>query len=369
MPLLLSCFMLAACQHKAGKAAHPEGKLVPLKYAKGFTIRENERYATVTVMNPWKEGSVYAKYYLVEDSAAETPSDGTKVTVPLQSMAANSATHLEFLQLLGVIDRVTGVCNPRYVYNPRILQRVKDGQVKDLGDAFRIDIEQLLLLRPQAVMTSAYNADDENSKKLRHTGITLLYNIEWQEENILGRAEWIKFIGAFYGQSSKADSIFAEVERNYNWLKEKAKQAGGQPAILSGEDFRGTWHIPAGRSFTAQLFRDAGARYLYAEDTGKGSIPSDIENVLLQFKDADIWVGTQANTLKELEAKNAQYRLFKAFREGNVYNYNRRTTAEGGNDYWESAVARPDILLADLIKVLHPGLLPGHELFYIQKLK
>ena len=367
--LLMPAFLMAACHNRAKQAAPPQGELIATKYAKGFTILENKQYTTVTVMNPWQEGSVYARYYLVKDSSTEVPSDGTKVAIPLRSMAANSATHLEFLQLLGILDKVTGVCNSRYIYNPRILERVKDGTVKDLGDAFQLDIEQLLLLRPQAVMTSAYNAEDENSQKLRHTGITLLYNIEWQEENILGRAEWIKFIGAFYDKSNMADSIFTEIERSYNRIKEQAAKASSRPSIMSGEDFRGTWSIPAGRSFTAQLFRDAGAAYLYADETGKGSIPSDIENMLLRFKDADIWVGVQANTLKELGEKASQYQLFKAYREGNVYNYNKRTTPEGGNDYWESAVARPDILLADLIKVFHPELLPEHELFYMMKLE
>ena len=367
--LLLPAFLLAACHQKGRQAALPEGKLLSTRYAKGFTLRQSEGYTTVTVMNPWKEGDMYARYYLVKDSSTKVPPDGAKVQIPLQSMAANSATHLGFLQLLGELGKVTGVCNPRYVYNPRILQGVKEGRVKGLGDSFQLDIEQLLLLRPQAIMTSAYNAEDENTKKLRQTGITLLYNIEWQEEDILGRAEWIKFVGAFFDKSSMADSIFTEIERNYNRIKEQASLANGRPSVMSGEDYRGTWSIPAGRSFMAQLFRDAGASYLYAGNTEKGSIPSDIENMLLRFKEADVWVGVQANTLEELGKKNAQYRLFKAFRAGNVYNCNRRTMPDGGNDYWESGVARPDILLADLIKVFHPELLPGHELFYIQRLK
>ena len=94
-----------------------------------------------------------------------------------------------------------------------------------------------------------------------------------------------------------------------------------------------------------------------------------MENALVNFSNADIWVGVQANTLEELGKSDDKYRLFKAFKNGNVYNYNKRMNATGGSDYWESAVARPDLLLSDMIKVFHPELLPDYELFYMQKLK
>lgn len=367
---LLAFCIFISCAGKQQKNNHTEaGEPVKLSYATGFTIMKSPDYTTVTVLNPWKEGTVYSRYYLVKDPQQATPEDGKKVVIPLQSMVANSATQLEFLQLLGVIDKVTGVCDSRYIYNPRILQGVQKGRIKDLGDAFNLDMENLLMLRPQAIMTSAYNAEDENSKRMEQTGLTLIYNIEWQEKTLLGRAEWIKFIGAFYDKEAQADSIFAVVSDRYNTLKKQAGALSSAPSVMSGQDFRGTWSMPAGRSFNAQLFRDAGANYFYSNDSTSGSIPSTIENALINFRDADVWLGTQANTLEELGNIDGKYKLFKAYREKNVYNYNKRTNANGGNDYWESAVARPDLLLSDLIKVFHPYLLPDYELFYVQKLK
>jgi iron complex transport system substrate-binding protein len=40
----------------------------------------------------------------------------------------------------------------------------------------------------------------------------------------------------------------------------------------------------------------------------------------------------------------------------------------GANDFWESAVARPDVLLSDVIAILHPQLLQNHQLVYAKKL-
>ncbi|WP_455584899.1 ABC transporter substrate-binding protein [Bacteroides sp.] len=363
--------MLTACSSKNSpkEVSRKEGTPVVLSQAKGFSITHTDHYTTVTVYNPWKPGEVYDTYYLVKDEKDEVPADGHKITIPLKSMMTNSATHLGFLELLGELDKVTGVCNSNYIYNPTILQGIKEGHVKDLGDAFNLDIESLLLLHPQAVMTTAYNAEDENSKRMRQTGLNIIYNIEWQEPTLLGRAEWIKFIAAFFDKETMADSIYAGVEKRYNDVKMKALVLSYSPSIFSGQDYRGTWSLPGGKSYTAQLFRDAGARYQYAQDTLNASISSNIEQVLVDFNQADIWIGVQAPSLKELGQTDSKYKLFKAYKEGNVYNINKRTNTTGGNDYWESGIARPDLLLNDMIKICHPNLFPDYELTYYEQLK
>lgn len=363
-------FLLTACNVKTQKEiASQDGTPASLSQAKGFGIAHADNYTIVTVYNPWKPGETYDKYYLVKDETIAVPEDGHKIPVPLKTLMTNSATHLGFLELLGELDKVTGVCNSDYIYNPTILKGVKEGQIKDLGDAFNLDIENLLLLHPQAVMTTAYNTEDENSKRMRQTGLNLIYNIEWQEPTLLGRAEWIKFIGAFFDKEAMADSIYSGIEQRYNDLKKKTLVLSYAPSIFSGQDYRGTWSLPGGKSYTAQLFRDAGAFYKYSQDSTSTSIPSNIEEVLVNFNQADIWIGAQAFSLEELGKIDSKYKLFKAYKEGTVYSTNKRTNAAGGNDYWESGVARPDLLLNDMIKICHPNLCPEYELTYYEQLK
>lgn len=375
-PMLLTLVVLfgifVSCKEKKGYSSqsHPiPTDTVTLRHAKGFVLEEADSYRIITILNPWKQDEIHSKYYLVENKETQTPADGKRIVVPLTSVVANSATYLAFLELLGVIDNLSGVCNPEYIYSPIVQQGIEEGQIKNIGDAFNLDIENLLMLRPQAIITPAYNAEDENTKKLEQSGLSVIYNIEWQEKTPLGRAEWIKFIAAFFNQSQRADSIFSEIENRYNELKKQVEVLSYAPTVMSGQDFRGTWSMPGGSSFNATLFRDAGANYLYANDHTSGSIPTNIENVLINFRDADVWVGAQVKYLKELEEADSKYKLFKAFKTGNVYNYNKRTNSVQGNDYWESAVARPDMLLADMVKVFHPDLLPDYELFYMEKLQ
>ncbi|KAA6312723.1 hypothetical protein EZS27_036393, partial [termite gut metagenome] len=321
---LLCIFLLSvACSNgRQSRQSTGEGETADtLQYAKGFSVAHTDDYTKVTVFNPWKSGEVYDVYYLVKDGTTAIPSDGCKVIIPLKSLIVNSATHLGFLDLLGETDKVTGICDASYIYNPYILKRIKEGRVTDLGDAFNLDIEHLLLLNPQVVIASAYNAEDENSKRMRQTGLTLLYNIEWQEKTLLGRAEWIKFIGAFFDKGALADSIFSNVAKRYNDRKSQATAPiSSAPTLLSGQDFRGTWSMPGGQSFNARLFQDAGARYHYTDNNASGSIAKSIEEALLHFSEADIWVNVQASTLEELEKTDKKYRLFKAYRNGNVYN-------------------------------------------------
>lgn len=367
--LSILLFLLTACGGRTNGSKQVNGKAIHLSYAQGFSIEHASKYTVVTVFNPWQKGKIYDKYYLVKDDKISTPADGRKVLVPLKNVMVNSVTHIGFMQALGLLDRIVGVCNANYVYSPVILEGVKKGKVKDLGEAFNLNIEQVLLLHPQAVFTTAYNADDENSRKMRQSGLPIIYNIEWQEPTLLGRAEWVKFMAAFFCKEKEADRLFNNIVGYYNEVKLLAKKAKTSPSVLSGQEFRGTWSLPGGRSYTGQLFRDAHASYLFASDTTRTTIASTIEEVLIKFHNVDVWIGSDAHSSKELDATNPKYKLFKAYRDHRVFNANKRSNPQGGNDYWESGVVRPDLLLKDMLKIVHPELLPNYELTYMEQLK
>lgn len=380
-------FLLASCTPSAqkGQTAEP-GDTLQTRFAQGFDLVEHDGYLEAIVYNPWAQGTVLARYLLVRDTTAALPAEGTRIKIPLHTLAANSSTYLESLKLLGALPTVTGICNARYIYNPDILRGVREGRIADLGDSYNLNLEKLLRLGPDALMTTAYNAQDENSRRLERCGIPLIYNIEWQETSPLGRAEWIRFIAAFYDRLPLADSIFAGIADRYTALKEQVARSlakGTQrPRLIVGQDYRGSWSMPAENSFNAVLYRDAGADYTPpapaeggststpdqgANDTG--SRTTTLEAALLQYGDADCWVGAQASTYEELQSADHRYALFRPFRSGEVYNFSGRTTPEGGSDYWESAIVYADTLLADLIKVFHPTLLPRHELIYVRPLR
>lgn len=341
---------------------------VYLKYAEGFAIHYYDTYKEVIVYNPWVKGSVYARYFLVNNMSTKTPTNGTKVLTPLKTLAATSVTQFEFLSLINELHTINGVCSPAIIYNNEINQRIKKNEITDLGDAFNINIERTMQLHPNAVMMSGYNQNDPFALRISQAGIPVLFNNEWMETSLMARAEWLKFVAVFYNKEKLADSIFYSIDTNYNRIKEIAQKIKSKPSIMSGSNFRGTWYMPSGRNFMGKLFIDAGAKYFYANDTTAGSLPLNIETVLNNFSTTNIWVNCNFNSIEALIKADSKHALFNAVKNKQVYNFNNRLLPSTANDFWESAVARPDLVLSDLIAILHPELLPDYELVYARKL-
>jgi iron complex transport system substrate-binding protein len=366
--IFLFSLALLSCSHQQ-KQTETATQSNSNKYAEGFSIVSHEKFKEVIVFSPWIKGSVYARYYLVTDISTETPENGRKVKIPLETLAATSVTHFEFLSLLGEIESINAVCSPEIIYNPEITKRLKDGKISNLGDAFNINIEKTLQLQPGAVMMSGYNQNDPYAQRVSQSGIPVLFNNEWMETSLLARAEWIKFVAAFYNKETLADSIFDDIALRYNEVKNLAKSVAKKPAIMAGSNFRGTWYMPAGRNFMAQLFADAGGSYFYANDTTSGSLPLNVESVLRDFANTDVWLNCNFSSIDDLIKSDAKHKLFKPVTSGQVYNFNKKLLPSTANDFWESAIARPDLLLSDVISILHPELLPGYETVYANKLK
>lgn len=361
--------LLGSC----GRAAAPGDRTQPdstlqVKYATGFAVDYCDGYKRVTVKNPWAADEILATYYLVEADSAQTPTDGCKIRIPIGSMAVTSCTHYAFLEAIGEINSVTGVCNPELAYNADIRKRFAEGAVSSLGDAFNTNTERLLALKPDALMLAYYNQQDGNSKRLQTSGIPLIYNNEWTESTVLARAEWVKLVAAFYGKEALADSLFDRIEHDYLAAAETAQAATRKPTVLAGGNFKGTWYMPGGKGYMARLFADAGADYFYKNDTSAASLPLNFETVLHNFAQADVWLNAPTATMDELFAMDTRHKLFKAAKEGEVYGFYARTLAGGANDFWESGVVRPDLILKDLVWALHPDLSDGYRPTYINKL-
>jgi len=337
-------------------------------YAEGFSIKYYPDYKKVTVFSPWLKGEVYAQYFLVNNNSVKTPLGGTKIVIPLNSLAATSVTHFEFLSLLGELETVSAVCSPDIIYNNEINKNFKTGKITDLGNAFNINVEKTLHLHPDAVMMSGYNQNDPYAQRVSQAGIPVIFNNEWIETSLLARAEWIKFIAAFYNKEKVADSIFFGIDERYNEIKLKASEVKFKPKIMAGSNFRGTWYVPSGNSFMGKLFADAGATYIFAKDTTAGSIPLNVETALKYFSDADIWLNCNFKSIQDLVKADAKHALFKPVKTNQVYNFNKRLLPSTANDFWESAVARPDLLLSDVISIIHPELMPDYQTVYAEKL-
>lgn len=341
-----------------------------IKYAEGFCIKNHGDFREIIINEPYKN-SVLERYYLVEDDQTKTPEDGVRLHVPLGKIGIASCTHIGFMEALGLLDHISGICLPNTIYSPAMRQLYQCGKAIDMGDAMSIDPERALLAHADAIMISGYGQGDVNPDRLKSIGIQVIYNNEWTEVTPLGRAEWIKMVGALFCRDSLADAVFETVEKAYNDLAENSKQTTNQqrPSIMSGNNFRGTWYMSSGDSYMGRLFADAGADYYFENDSTKGSIPLSIESVLQHFGNADVWVGSNGTSLDDLAKSDEKHTWFSAYKNKRVYNFYRRRTETGANDYWERGVVHPEELLSDLVWALYPDSMKNYEPIYIQQLQ
>jgi iron complex transport system substrate-binding protein len=198
----------------------------------------------------------------------------------------------------------------------------------------------------------------------------VIYNSDWTENHPLGKAEWIKFFGALVNKEKEADSIFSEIENNYNIAKALAAQVMTKPTVLIGAMYKDIWYLPQGDSWAARFIQDANGEYLWKESKGTGSHSLNLETVLEKGKEAQYWIGPgQFTSFEQMNEMHTVYSEFEAFQQRKIYSFTTIKGATGGVLYYELAPNRPDIVLKDIIKILHPRLLPEHKLYFFSLLE
>ncbi len=353
--LALSAIMMCSCHNNTKHHNSQPISSVKLKYAKGFSIDNFAEYQRIDIYTPWNtDKQIQQRYYLVSSDSIEVPGDGIKLRIPIESWATASCTHIGFLCAIDEMEHIAGVTNPDIIYNDTVRQLYAQGAITDIGDALSINTEVVMSLHPDVLILNLIGSNDTQASHLKNAGVTLLYNNEWKESTPLARAEWIKLFGVLCCKSAKSDSLFSAIEQHYNSLRDRARHTNApHPNIVSGGDFRGTWYVPSAKTYMGYMFADAGANYYFANDSTTESIPLTMEKALMCFSDADIWVGAPANSYEELLAQDSKYGMMKAVKNKKVYNFYARSRQGGANDFWESGVVRPDLLLQDLLIMLY----------------
>ncbi|MFY0606227.1 MAG: ABC transporter substrate-binding protein [Cyclobacteriaceae bacterium] len=327
------------------------GSKLDTKYAEKFEIKEE----ALIVNEPWP-GAVTPKKYTITDAP--------------QRIVVTSTTHLPYLEMLGLEDRLVGFPGTQYISSPKIRERVEAGLITNLGPDGNMNLELLISLEPDLVIAFDMGSESASLDKIEESGIPVIYNADFLETSALGRAEWIKFFGVLFNQEITADSVFNEINSRYDSLKALAGGVSDRPTIFSGVMYGDIWYLPGGQNWAAEFYADAGGNYLWSEDSTGGWLEVSFESVFYKAGQADYWLGTSTfNSKEELLGQDERYGEFEAYKTDQVFNYGKRISEQGGYDFFESAYSRPDIVLADLISILHPELLEGYETYYFQKLQ
>ena len=364
----LCAIVVAACGRKSVSLEDFDKPVYMLEYASGFDIQgaDSKQSVLLTVTNPWQGADGIAVQLFIARDGETAPEgfDGQVLEGDAERIVAMSSTHIAMLDAIGEVDRVVGVSGIDYISNPDI--QARRDRIGDVGYEGNINYELLLSLDPDLVLLYGVNGASGMEPKLRELGIPFLYVGDYLEESPLGKAEWLVVLSEVVGKRAEGEKVFAEIPVRYNALKQRvAENTLDAPSVMLNMPYGDSWFMPSTESYAVRLIKDAGGDYIYKKNMGNASTPIDMEEAYLLASAADMWLNVgMASTLGEVKAACPKFADTRCFRNGYVYNNNARTNAAGGNDYFESGVVHPELVLRDLIKIFHPELVEEDFVYY-----
>lgn len=373
--LLLAALLFSAChQSEPFDVSLFDEVVYSPRHAVGFEIRRHAESGTtlITSTNPW-QGAEEVSYKLLIDpnNHFSNSADVQHINTPAERILCMSSSHIAMLDAIGEVERVVGVSGIDFISNDYITANRQ--KIGDVGYDNNINYELLIAIDPDLVLLYGINAANSVENKLRELGIPFAYIGEYVESSPLGKAEWMVAVGEIVGKREQSIEHFNSIVSHYNAVAEKIKEHIGntpRPKIMLNTPYRDSWFLPSESSYMVQLIKQAGGNTFTAGDNGNSSAPIDIEQAMLYATQSDIWLNPSGcNSIAELVKLNPKFVDTPPVINGKVWNNNARQTPMGGSDFWESGVVRPDIILQDLVTILHPEIMPAHDLYYHKQLK
>ncbi len=375
--LILICIPFFSCINETGNRAGFASGSEGIGHAKGFDVEEQGDLIILRVYNPWQGARDVLFSYVLSgcqeytDEIPEHLRHSTFIRTPVKSVICLSTTHVAMLDFIEETGSITAVSGGDMIFNPSVRDRLNQGKLPGIGYDTNLNYERILELNPDVILAYGVGAESGSwISRLKSLGMNVVLVGEYLEDSPLAQAEWVKFIGYLFGKQDMAIEKFSEIEKQYNDLLVKLPSPESRPVVMSGLPWRNNWFVPGGRSHFARLVDDAGGRYLWNENRGRDNFPVDIERVIEKGSGADYWINTgSASSLSDIFETDRRLGLLRPWLLDNIYNNNARTSPHGGNDYWESGIVNPHIVLKDLIRILHPEIVPDHEPVYFRKLQ
>lgn len=375
IPMLLLLALLFSCgnsQNKPGLNLVMGGTadsvaMIAPQYAKGFNVKYADNITLLEINDPENKEAEQFHFALVDKSfKGEIPNGYTRLNIPIRSAICMTSLQLSNFLKLDIPEMVVGITSTRHLHNQKMNQQLKEGKTHKIGIEGNFDNEVIIAINPDVIFISPFKRGGYDA--IRNVEIPMIPHLGYKELTPLGQAEWIKVIGLLTGNASLANSTFEAIESRYNNLKSIVDTVKRRPTVFSGEMRGGNWYAVGGRSFLAQLFRDAGGDYFLKENEESGGVTLDYETVYTNAAHADYWRIVNSfegeysyNVLKE---QDNRYTDFDAWKKHGVIYCNMKEVP-----FYERMPVEPEVVLADFIHVFHPDVLPNHKPQYYHLLK
>ena len=335
------------------------------KHASGFMVSADAGgNKLLRVTRPWQGENIEEQTLAIfADSESAAGYAGQYIVGAAERIVCMSSSHVAMLAELSMSDAIAGVSGKQYIMNEAVRANSK---VFDVGYDNNLDFEAMLLNDVDLVVL--YGISSENravTSKLRDMQIPYIYFGDYCEQSPLGKAEWIVAMAEVVGMRDRAEELFLGIEERYDSVRNGVKQSDKRPKVMFNLPYQDVWYMPANSSYMVRLLVDAGGDYIY-DNESNSSVGISLEEAVELVSQSDIWLNPgQCTTLDELRATAPIFASMDIVKRGDVYNNNRRRSEGGGSDFWESAIVRPDVVLADMVKIMQRG----DDMYYHQRLK
>ena len=349
------------------------------RYAVGFEMvgAAGQVGTILRTTRPWQgasgedmSGEETALFIARGDEPSPKGFKGQRVQVGAKRVVCMSSSYVAFLAELQAEDRIVAVSGANYITNERVAAR--RAAIADVGYEGQINYEALVAAAPDLVMLYGLSGLNPMEDKLRELNIPFIYMGDYLEENPLGKAEWLVAVAEILGVRETGVAAFEGIVARYEGLKERVVDAASspyRPKVMLNVPYGDSWFMPAEGSYVAQFIRDAGGEYLYSQNKGTRSVPIDMETAVRLAMEADVWCHVNGfEAVKDLTHRYPNVASAPCVQKGRVFADDRRSNNAGGNDYWESGVVRPDVVLRDWVKMLHPELV-SDDFYYMRALR
>ena len=309
-----------------GLSALGEAMPVPLAHATQFTLDAYEGGCRLACL---ASGDRFLIVPEGADAPEGLPADVAVVRQPLESVYLVSTGMICLVDAIGALDAV-GVSSVRAEDSPveEFAARLEDGRVA-YGGIYRAPDYELIASAgcPLAIENTNIDHVPEVRAKLEELGVTVLMEQSSREEDMLGRLEWIRLMGALFGREDEAAAVFDEVAAGV----EAASQEGPLDRTVAffyvNED--GAAVTRRTGDYLCQMIEAAGGTYVSfdaegAADSSPTTVTVEMERFYADARDADViiynaTVDEGVASVAELVQKNALLADFRAVREGNVW--------------------------------------------------
>lgn len=369
LSILLLSLILLGCKGKGGSSFSFNKSLYTPTFAKGFEIfgADGASSSLIKVYNPWQgaEG-VETSLLLLRDNEA-LPKDyvGEVLKGGINRVVVVSSSHVAIFNELGEVKKIVGVSGKEYISNSYIVEN-RDS-IADIGYDSNVDYELLVSLKPDIVLLYGVNGANSMEKKLKELKIPFLYIGEYLEEHPLAKSEWIVVVAELLGCREQGERVYGEICKSYNSVKESIEVAKDlyRPKVMFNTPYGDSWIVPSANSYIVQLVNDAGGDVIYDYKKGNSSINIDLEQAYSLVSKSDFWINLSGVTsMAEVKERFPKFCNTKPVVNGGVYSYIKRINDMGGNDFWESGVINPHLIVRDLAKIFHPEIL-GSDIDFV----